>query len=101
MKNSQKIYDSNTMSNKINKEQSINYHKKNLNLIKQRRSRINLNEEEMQISQRKKSLGNNFQKGKKNLIKKIVEDFEVSLVNRKIHNRLQTIITSPSRVIFI
>ena len=62
MKNSQKLYDSTTINNRVNKEQSITYHKKNLNLIKLRKSRINL-EEEIITPKRTNNL-NNFHSGK-------------------------------------
>jgi hypothetical protein len=65
MKISQKIYESDTINNKINKGQSTLYHKKNLDLIKKRKSFNTFNEEELLLPKRKNNLGNNFQSGKK------------------------------------
>lgn len=64
MNNSQKLYDSTTISNKINKEKSILYHKKNLVEIKRKKSRINP-EDEPSSPLRKKSQLSNQQLGKK------------------------------------
>lgn len=97
MKLSQKIYDSTSLSNIINKEHSIHFHKKNLNQIKKKRSKINNFDEDNPIFSpaRKRSLLNN-----QNL-NNLNEDFELSLVNKKIFGRLQTIICSPSRVKYL
>ena len=103
MRNSQKIYDSTTINNIINKEHSIHFHKKNLDQIKQRKSRINLIEEEFSPP-RKRNLLTHLPNGKKflfNFVTKLVEDFELSMMNKKINGRLQTIISSPSRVFLI
>lgn len=55
MKHSQKLYDSTNINNIINKEHSIHYHRRNLSNIKKRRSRMNINVEELYFSPRKNS----------------------------------------------
>lgn len=59
MKQSQKTYDSNDINQIINRSKSINYHKKNLLEIRNRRSKnLFINEDELSIP-RNKNVTNN------------------------------------------